>query len=174
MGPIESMRDFEVKTKWDRSAMRFASVAYLARQAMVAVTFENGDRFVVGVHALLAKSNGAVIDWKKMRVGETGDVLEAPARGYIVEIPWDRIRAVADPDYQRHLADVAKQRAVQLGKRIRSMRLESKVTRAQLADKLGETTDFVAKLESGKSDSSLDMLNRLARALNKPIRDFST
>lgn len=163
-----------MKNKWDRSAMRFASVAYLARQAMVAVTFENGDRFVVGIDSLLSnKANGDIIDWKKMRIGETGDVLEAPTRGDVIEIPWDRIRSIADPEYQAHLTDISRQVARELGKRIRSMRLESKLTRSSLAEKVGATAEMIVQLEAGNIEPRTDLLRRVASALGKRMKDFT-
>ena len=45
-----------------------------------------------------------------MRIGETGDVLEVPSGAAVVEIPWDRIRCVADPEFRAHLADRAAER----------------------------------------------------------------
>jgi len=56
-----------------------------------------------------------------MRIGETGDVLEVPTGETVIEIPWDRIRSVADPEFRAHLADVADERARRMGARIRAM-----------------------------------------------------
>src|SRR5438105_15001654 len=95
--------------KWDRAAMRFESAGYVSRQRMLDVTFENGDHFLVAVETVLSKPRS--LDWSGLRLGETGDVLEVPASDQVVEIPWDRIRAIADPDYRVHLADGAVQRA---------------------------------------------------------------
>ena len=47
------------------------------------------------------------IAWGSMRIGETGDVLEIPAEDTIIEIPWDRIRSIADPEFRAHLAERA-------------------------------------------------------------------
>src|SRR5712692_1070066 len=98
---------------WNRAAMRFASARYADRQGMLDVTFENGDHYVIATDMILPFANNAPMrkpatraanhragrahpDWVRMRIGETGDVLEVPARGTVIEIPWDRIRAVAD------------------------------------------------------------------------------
>src|SRR6266478_6430386 len=126
---------------WDRATMRFASATYSDRQGMLDVTFENGDHFLVAVEAVLpwlsdthiGRAGGRVAgsaatltppDWAKMRIGETGDVLEVPAGDTVIEVPWDRIRSIADPDFRAHLADHAEERARRIGERIRAMRLE--------------------------------------------------
>src|SRR6516165_11083796 len=124
--------------KWDRAAMRFASARYVDRQRMLDVTFENGDRFLVAVESVLPQLNNVrgkgaaavtvVPDWAKMRIGETGDVLETPGSDGVIEIPWDRIRSVADPEFRAHLADRAKERARRIGGRIRALRLEAGLT----------------------------------------------
>src|SRR6266481_3543666 len=121
---------------WDRLAMRFASARYVSRQGVLDVTFENGDHFLVATETVLPVANSTPFSrpgsrvasraallappiWTKMRIGETGDVLEVPANGAIIEIPWDRIRSIADPEFRAHLADRAAERARRIGVRIR-------------------------------------------------------
>jgi hypothetical protein len=84
---------------------------------MLDVTFENGDHFLLPTGSVLQSANHAQIkrsgqrsantvlaprvpDWAKMRIGETGDVLEVPAVEAVIEIPWDRIRSIADPNFR--------------------------------------------------------------------------
>ena len=90
-----------MKEKWHRASMRFASVGYLARQRMVAVTFENGDHFLIAKESILPASTSITPNWVKMRIGETGDVIQVPTPGDTIEIPWDRVRSVADPEIGR-------------------------------------------------------------------------
>lgn len=154
--------------------MRIARAKYMPRQAMIEVAFENGDQFVVAVESLLSsQKNGVVINWNKLRISETKDVLEAPTRSGKVEIPWDRIRSIVDPAYRAHIADLAADRAQEIGKRIRAMRLELKLTRGDLADKIGATKDVIANLESGKLNPPLDLLERIGKSFGKPLRDFA-
>ena len=136
-----------MKTNWERAAMRFASAKHVARQGMLDVTFENGDHFLIAVESVLPAEgcapsrypgsqtarHGVLLvapDWAKMRIGETGDVLEVPAGDSLVEIPWDRIRSSADPEFRAHLADQAIERARRLGARIRTMRSQAGLTPA--------------------------------------------
>jgi DNA-binding XRE family transcriptional regulator len=163
-----------MKKSWDRSAMRFSAAAYLGRQRMLDVTFQNGDRFVVAIESVLSKHrNGTPIQWSKLRIGETGDTLEVPARDTVVEIPWDRIRSLADPDFRAHLADRSAERARHLGARMRKLRLDACLTRAQLAATLGIPQKSLASFESGKIAPPSDLLQNLALALGKQLCDLA-
>ena len=175
---------------WDRSAMRFASARYVDRQEMLDVTFENGDHFLVAVESVLcvgdrpsaqrpssrvANSAGPSpsLDWVRMRISETGDVLEVPALDGVIEIPWDRIRALADPAFRAHLTDQAVERARWIGTRIRALRLESGLSPAALAEKIGVPREVVAQLEAGELEPSLDLIEEIAVALGRRLRDFA-
>ena len=175
---------------WDRAAMRFASARYVDRQGMLDVTFENGDHFLVATESVLPAegyspfrrpgsrvASGAAglarPDWAGMRIGETGDVLEVPADEAVIEIPWDRIRSVADPEFRAHLADRAEERARRIGGRIRAMRLEAGLTPAALAAKVGVPRETVAELEAGKMEPQNDLIEHIAIALGRRLRDFA-
>jgi DNA-binding XRE family transcriptional regulator len=167
--------------------MRFASVGYLARQKMIAVTFENGDHFLVAVESILPTlANGSSArsrsqhhlesmkpNWTKMLVSETGDVIEVPTNSDAIEIPWDRIRAIADPDFRAHLADRAAERARRIGARVRTMRLETGMTRVAIAESVGVTREMFVEFESGKIDPNPQLIQAIAVALGKQLRDFS-
>jgi DNA-binding XRE family transcriptional regulator len=163
-----------MEKNWDRKTMRFTSAKYVFPQAMLDVAFENGDHFLVAVESVLSSAvKDAPIDWASLRVGETGDVLEAPALDTIIEIPWDRIRSVADPDFRAHLAAVSGERARRIGDRIRAMRLEATLTRGELAAKAGVAQEVIANLEAGKIEPPVDLIEHLAFALGKRLRDFA-
>ena len=165
---------------WDRRAMRFAVANYVPRQSILDVTFQNGDHFLVAVESLLGVrsqaelgNEGTPLEWANLRIGETGDVLEVPALDAVIEIPWDRIRAIADPDVRAHLADCSDERARRIGGRIRTMRLQAKLTRLELAAKVGVAQEMVASLETGKIEPPLDLIEHLALALGKRLQDFA-
>jgi DNA-binding XRE family transcriptional regulator len=171
-----------MKKSWERAAMRFATARYMDRQGMLDVTFENGDHFVIAVESILTQENYAPLrrngtraspDWAKMRIAETGDVLEAPSLDTMIEIPWDRIRALADPAFRAHLADRANERARRIGERIRTWRREEGLTPAGLAEKLGVPREVVANLEAGKLEPPTDLIEEIALALGKRLQDFA-
>jgi DNA-binding XRE family transcriptional regulator len=179
-----------MKKSWDRAAMRFASARYVDRQGMLDVTFENGDHFLVATESILPVEGYAPFghpgsrvarhaaplpppDWAMMRVGETGDVLEVPATDAVIEIPWDRIRAIADPAFRAHLADRADERARRIGGRLRAMRLEAGLTPVALAAKVGVPREVIANLETGKIEPPTDLIEHIAIALGRHLRDFA-
>src|SRR5436305_10595195 len=96
---------------WDRAAMRFATARYIDRQGMLDVTFENGDHFLVAVESVMpgvsSAATAAPMAWAGLRISETGDVLEIPTSDTVIEVPWDRIRSLVDPDFRAHLAEQA-------------------------------------------------------------------
>jgi DNA-binding XRE family transcriptional regulator len=179
-----------MKKNWDRAAMRFASARYVDRQGMLEATFENGDHFLVAVESILPAASRAALgpsgalasggvatitppEWGKMRIGETGDVLEVPVGDAVMEVPWDRIRSVADPEFRAHLADHAVERARRIGGRIRAMRLEVGLTPAALAERVGVSRQVVANLEAGKIEPGSDLIEQVAVALGKRLWDFA-
>ena len=56
--------------------------------------------------------------------------------------------------------------------RIKTIRKRRGLTQAQLAEKVGRTGDAISQLERGLSLPSFETLDRLAEALQVPIRDF--
>jgi transcriptional regulator with XRE-family HTH domain len=56
--------------------------------------------------------------------------------------------------------------------RIRTIRKRRGLTQDQLAERIGRTGDAISQLERGLSLPSFETLERLALALDSPIRDF--
>lgn len=54
---------------------------------------------------------------------------------------------------------------IELGKRLRALRLEAGLTQLQLAERTGVTNEFMSRIENGSGMPSLDTLGRLADAL---------
>jgi DNA-binding XRE family transcriptional regulator len=171
-----------MKKNWERSAMRFTSARYADRQGMLDVTFENGDRFLIALESVLTREGCAPLgcpetsiplDWAKMRIAETGDVLEVPVLDTVIEIPWDRIRALADPEFRAYLSERAKERARRIGEHIRKWRREAGLTPAALAEKLGVRREIVTNLEVGKTEPLTDLIENIAILLGKRLQDFA-
>ena len=84
-----------------------------------------------------------------------------------------RIRSVADPDFRAHLTDRAAERARCIGARIRTMRLETGLTRAAVADNVGVTREMLADLEAGQIEPQTSLIEKIAIALGKRLHDFA-
>jgi len=61
---------------------------------------------------------------------------------------------------------------VLLGNRIRQLRKNLKLTQADLADKAGLSTNFIALLEKGKRSASVDTLFRISKVLKVELKDL--
>jgi len=179
-----------MKKKWDRTAMRIASARYVQRQGMLDVTFENGDHFFLATDSVLPLASHALNggptprgprqvispaspNWAKMRISETGDVLEVPAINSIIEIPWDRIRSIGDPEFRAHWSERAVERARAIGRRVRAMRLEAGLTQIALAGKVGASRQLIGNLEAGKIDPRTDLIEHIALALGRCLGEFA-
>lgn len=61
---------------------------------------------------------------------------------------------------------------VTLGKRIRNLRKEKKLTQEQLATEIRVTSAYVGFIEQGKRNPSLNTLDMIARALGVKMSDL--
>ena len=59
-----------------------------------------------------------------------------------------------------------------LGYRIRQLREDKNVSQRQLALMTGTSRSYLWKLEGGKDDVGIDVLCRIARALDVKVRDL--
>ena len=59
-----------------------------------------------------------------------------------------------------------------LGCRIRQLREDKNVSQRQLALMTGTSRSYLWKLEGGKADVGIDVLCRIARALDVKVHDF--
>jgi transcriptional regulator with XRE-family HTH domain len=60
----------------------------------------------------------------------------------------------------------------QMGARIRKLRESQAMTQATLAQKAKITREYVNKLESGRYDPTMGVVQRLARALGVPVAEL--
>lgn len=61
---------------------------------------------------------------------------------------------------------------VLLGNRIKQLRKSLKLTQAELADKAGLSTNFIALLEKGKRSASVDTLFRISKVLKVELKEL--
>ena len=60
----------------------------------------------------------------------------------------------------------------QIGMKLKKLRKAKKLSRYALAQRAGISRVYVAKLESGRSDPTVGMLQRIAKALGVPVTDL--
>jgi transcriptional regulator with XRE-family HTH domain len=61
-------------------------------------------------------------------------------------------------------------RPARVGPLLERLRLEAGLTQAELAHRVGTTQAAISKIETGRTVPGLDLLDRLAAALGRPIR----
>jgi DNA-binding XRE family transcriptional regulator len=76
---------------------------------------------------------------------------------------YTRARAVRSPAFA---AEIEQQR---LARRIRQLRESKKLTQAELADRVGTTQSSIARIESGRSAPTLELLRKVADALGHQL-----
>ena len=60
-----------------------------------------------------------------------------------------------------------------LGKMLKQRRKEKPMTQAALAEKVGVSQTYIAKLESGdKKNPTVDLLKKIAKALGVPVAEL--
>jgi len=60
-----------------------------------------------------------------------------------------------------------------LGKNLREARLDKRMTQEGVADAIGSTVNYYAKIERGKSIPSLQMLEKLCEVLDKTATELA-
>lgn len=76
------------------------------------------------------------------------------------------------PKTKPHVARRADDRDAEVGRRVRSRRLERKLSQTELAGKVGVTYQQVCKYESGANRIGAGRLQRIAEALGVPVSFF--
>jgi len=158
--------------EWPRTAMRFAKCRYLPQREVLAVSFRNGDAFQIPVETLL-RTSAADADWNRIKIGETGDFLELPTSHGLTEIPWDRVRCVADPEYRRHLAEQAAASARRVGSRLQSLRRASGLTQEAVAQSAGVDRVTISRIENGHLQATYETLARIVATLGRTMQDLA-
>jgi DNA-binding XRE family transcriptional regulator len=152
--------------------MRFAKCRYLPQREVLAVSFRNGDAFQIPVETLL-RTSAADADWNRIKIGETGDFLELPTSHGLTEIPWDRVRCVADPEYRRHLAERAAASARRVGSRLQSLRRASGLTQEAVAQSAGVDRVTISRIENGHLQATYETLARIVATLGRTMQDLA-
>ncbi len=73
------------------------------------------------------------------------------------------------PDYQGVSTDIR----VQLGQRVRALRIKRGWTQVEMADLLAMDRSYLSEIETGKKDPSLSMLKQLADGLSTSVSELT-
>jgi transcriptional regulator with XRE-family HTH domain len=60
----------------------------------------------------------------------------------------------------------------QMGRRLKKLREEQDMSRAELAEAAGISREYVRRLEAGEYDPTVGMIQKLAKALGVPVTEL--
>jgi transcriptional regulator with XRE-family HTH domain len=79
---------------------------------------------------------------------------------------WTPLKRSLSASHSRLAGHESARRAFLLAERVRQLREARGLTQAELAHRMGTTQPFVARLEAGGAEPTLETLVRIARALD--------
>lgn len=65
-----------------------------------------------------------------------------------------------------------KSNLIKYGKRLKELREKNKLTQAELAEKIGFSTNFIGMIERGERNTTTDNIFKIAKALNTSVEHF--
>ena len=74
--------------------------------------------------------------------------------------------------YNHNSVMEGKENLIKYGKRLKELREKNKLTQAELAEKIGFSTNFIGMIERGERNTTTDNIFKIARALNISIEAF--
>jgi DNA-binding XRE family transcriptional regulator len=148
-----------VRMHWDTQEYRQV-VSVRFRQPHLFVTFADGAE----VHFDVAEYGNAYLEaaapeWSRAYVGE--HEVEVPTANGVEGIPWDSIRLLTDPEFAADWDERVAVAALRTGRRVRELREERGLSRAELAARAGVQPTVVDEVESGRHGGDLQLTNRL-------------
>ena len=150
-----------------RNYRRIVSARYLG--GVLTVGFADGATVAVDVDAF--RKRPGTRDWD--RVTHTEHEIVVPRKAdEDDEIPWDVIRSLTDPEYDRFMAERVAESATRLGARVRELREGARLTEQDLAERSGIPVQRLAAIEAGSDGVSLPALERLVTAMGHDMGVF--
>jgi HTH-type transcriptional regulator/antitoxin HipB len=82
---------------------------------------------------------------------------------------WEEVKAARKESPEERAGYEAARRAVELGEMVRARREALGITQTELATRVGTRQPAIARLEAGGSVPSIDLLDRVANALDAAL-----
>jgi DNA-binding XRE family transcriptional regulator len=110
-----------------------------------------------------------------IRASEDGDSLEVSSRsGRTIDVDSSAIRACLASDFAKKLHERNSKTRLEVGARLRALRLAAKKSQVALAKTTGISQEVISRIEKGKQTPRLQTLERLAAALGMSVPDLLT
>lgn len=160
----------EAKPAWDQDDyQRLESVVFDGGRWYV--RFANGDEIDVEPTQVVRRELAAGADWAAATVD--GPEIAVPTDNGPIGISWLDLRALTDPAFSAHLAQVADEEARQVGQQIRYLREARDLSSSELARRAQITPQSLSRIELGRHDVVFSTLQRLLAAMNYTLADLA-
>jgi len=77
-------------------------------------------------------------------------------------------KELKNPEFKRLYDEHGRQ--LEISYQILQLRKKKKISQAQLAKKIGTSQSNIARMESGRQNFTIELLNKVAQALNKELK----
>jgi Zn-dependent peptidase ImmA (M78 family)/transcriptional regulator with XRE-family HTH domain len=132
------------------------------------VTFANGDAVELQIADL-----GLPNDSEFRFEDESGSLIAIPPAGEDREIDWMLIRRLDDPQFAEALRKRDAEESRRLGRRLRALRENRRVSQKAAAEMAGMSAPQLAKIERGESDLRVSTVQGVLRAIGGSLADIA-
>ncbi len=158
--------------KFSGDYMTVASVFADSNLRKFLVTFKNGDEAHVKFSSVLPKG---MKYWHFTAMpGEHGNSIYIPGNGFAIEIPWNVIRTLTDPDFAKVMVDAAAKQALEIGARLRHLRNECGLTQRHVAGLAGIEPANLSRIENGRLRLNTSTLWKILAAMGYSPADLAS
>ena len=123
--------------------------------------------------ASLAPASIGLIQWHRVRIARGGTHLVVPGAPADVEISWDLIRRLSDPQFAKEVAALAAEQARYIGSRLRRLREGRGLTQAQVSERAGLQPANLSRIENGHFDVATSTLWKVLAAMGYTPADLA-
>lgn len=155
--------------KWDELPYQKIKIAEVEGKELK-ITFDNGDTIILPFVKVLPvgfnDTDVALSDFNDYEVNlNVGD--------RAVDIPWDRLRVLTDPEFAKEMALKAEEHAQQVGARIKTLRERKNIKSNELAEKAGITPQTITRIEKGYTDVGFATLRKILAVMGYTLKDLA-
>lgn len=137
------------------------------------VRFAKGDAAKVKLSAL-EPPELKKLHWNEARIEGHGLYIRVPAEPEPLEIPWDIVRRLTDPEFARDMSQLAEKQSRYIGARLRELRTKRGLTQAKVSVIAGIEPANLSRIENGHYDVSTSTLWKLLAAMGYSARDLAS
>jgi DNA-binding XRE family transcriptional regulator len=157
-----------IANRWDSLDYEFVIDARYEPRTLI-VDFADGTEARIDVDQLGAY--GIRDDqWPRVRADEIH--VSVPRDADEIEIPWDVLRYVSDPEFRVYWDEVMTSAQRNLGNRLRELRVTHGLSVADLATRAGIDGELLRQIESGETAVSLTLEDELLSAMGCSFEDL--